>query len=399
MYFFVETDAHTTATSSSETLLGDQMNLCSTPALDTSAARHNSCISLSLSEGSQPVQNKQRVDIDNGPDGANTSECFEPVHKKLRLDIDTKPNGGSTIPTPNEGPQKPPFKCGCGNCTLSSFINKGCTSSAIPFPYLDTSGLNREQQQELEERLQFESQDIMMQFQKLVSATVKSLIRRKVPLDELVLHVMTLGAFDPVFKEPQVPLLQHRLEKLKTANTISKIFLVLNDYFSFFNYEIVEHIIIELGTDEDKENLHSYQQKFDQYVERRIYECGLHLGPESETDKPNIIVKLDEQYGNYRVAKIKRFCHKLSETLHLSEGVLRLCRVQEGCVQLTFQVPSFVQQEIFPLSREQEKALEAEGVVRLTCGEYQFPDNPEVSHHEIDASGKLVHVYVARLWL
>ena len=36
------------------------------------------------------------------------------------------------------------------------------------------------------------------------------------------------------------------------------------------------------------------------------------------------------------------------------------------------QIPSFVQQEIFPLSTEQESALAAEGVIRLTCGDYQF---------------------------
>ena len=401
MFFFSsETDAHTTGTSSSETLLGDQLHVCSTPALDTSAAKPSSSISLPLSEGSQLVLKKQILDIDSGPDGGNTSynpsECFEPPHKKLRLDIDTKPNGGSTIPTASEESHKPPFKCGCGNCTLPRFINRGCPaciSSASSFPYLDVSGLAKEQQQELKERLQFESQGIMMQFQKLVSATVKSLIGRKVPLDELVLHVMTLGTFDPVFKEPQVPLLQHRLEKLKTASTICKFFLILNDYFSFFNYEIVEHIIMELGTNKDKANLHNYQEKFDQYVGRRIFECVPHLGPESETDQPNLVVKLDEQFDNYTGTKVKRFCRKLSETFNLSKGVLRLCRVEEGCIQLTFQVPSFVQQEIFPLSREQERILQAEGVIKLRCGEYQFPDDAELSHHEINASGKLLHVH------
>ena len=400
MYFFVETDAHTTATSSSETLLGDQMNVCSSPALDTSAARHGSSISLSLSEGSQPVQNKQRVDIDNAPDGGNTcftlSECFEPVRTKVPLDIDPKPNDGSLIPTPKEGPQKPPFKCGCGNCTWTSFISGCCparTSSASSFPYLDTSGLSHKQKQELEERLQFESEGIMMQFQKLVSAIFQSLIRRKVQPGNLVVQVMTLGVFEPMFKDPQVPLLQHRLVELKAADTVAKVFMVLNDYFSFFNYEIVEHIIMELGTDIDKANLRTYEENFDQYMGRRIYECGLHQGLESKTDQPNIIVKLDEKYDTYSGAKIKRFCHKLSETLHLSNGVLRLCRVEKGCVQLTFQVPSFVQQKIFPLSRKQETILRDEGVIKLTCGEYQFLNDGEVSHQKIDASGKLVHVF------
>ena len=43
-----------------------------------------------------------------------------------------------------------------------------------------------------------------------------------------------------------------------------------------------------------------------------------------------------------------------------------------GCLLLIFQVPSFVQEEIFPLSSEQERDLAAEGVIRLSSGDYQF---------------------------
>ena len=205
-----------------------------------------------------------------------------------------------------------------------------------------------------------------------MSATIKSFQRRCVPLDELVSHVMTLGAFDPVFKEPQVPVFRFCFQELKAADTIPKVFLVLNDYFSFFNYHIIEHIIKELGTKTDKSKLRRYKIDFHQYVKRRIFECQPKFGPVSDSDHADIFVKLDSQYDNYTIAQIEGFCHKLSEILNLSQGILRLCRVDEGCFQLMFQVPSFVQQEIFPLSRDQEKALAAMGVFKLTCGEYQF---------------------------
>ena len=210
-------------------------------------------------------------------------------------------------------------------------------------------------------------------------------------------HVMTLVAFDPdpVYKKPQASLFQDCLQKLEAADTIPKVFLVLNNYFSFFNYDIIEHIIETLGTKNDHDNLQSYKEKFDQYARRRIYECGPQFGPESGRDHADIFVKLDSRYDNYTVAEIKGFCHKLSETLHLSsKGVLRLCRVEKGCFQLTFQVSSFVQHEIFPLSSEQEKTLKAEGVIKLMCGEYQFADSHEELQHEIDASGKWVHVAI-----
>ena len=62
-----------------------------------------------------------------------------------------------------------------------------------------------------------------------------------------------------------------------------------------------------------------------------------------------------------------------------------------------FQVPSLVQQEIFPLSKEQEKTLAALGVIKLTCGKYQFPDDAvqEKSQDDIDVIGKFVCVAIS----
>ena len=302
----------------------------------------------------------------------------------------------STSPPPREETQKPPFGCGCGKCTFFSFIERGCPTpipSASSFPYLDLSGITHEQQQELRGRLQFESQQIMIRFQELVSATIESFIRQNVSLDKLVSHVMTLGAFKPVFREPQVPLFQYCFKELKSADTIPKIFLVLKDYFSFFNYHIIEYIIKALGTAEDKAKLQKYKDDFNQYAKRRIFECQPDFGPINDEDHADIFVKVDAQYENYIVAEIEVFRHKLSEILRVSsEGVLRLCRVEEGCFQLTFQVPSFVQDEIFPLSSEQERVLTAECVIKLTCGEYQFTNDAvqEKSQHDMDVIGKFV---------
>ena len=268
------------------------------------------------------------------------NEGFEPVEKKSQFDIDTLPDGSSTSPPLSEGPQKPPFGCGCGKCTFFSFIERGCPTpipSTSSFPYLNLNELTHEQQQELRGRLRFESQKIMLRFQELVSATIKSFQRRCVPLDELVSHLMALGAFDPVFKEPQAPLFQYCFQKLEAANTIPKIFLTIKDYFSFFNYHIIEHLIKELGTGKDKAELQRYKKDFNQYAKRRIFECLPQLGPVSSDEHADIFVKVDSQYDNYTVAQIEGFRHKLSEILRVSsQGILRLCRVDKGCFQAMF---------------------------------------------------------------
>ena len=218
-----------------------------------------------------------------------------------------------------------------------------------------------------------EYQEIMMQFQKLVSATMTSLTKRHIPLTDIVSHIMTLGAFDQVYDGSQVPAFHHRYKELQAADTVSKIFLILKDYFSFFNYHIIKHIITTCGAKKDKHNLRRYSKKFDQYAKRRVFECHPQFGSESETDHADVFVKVDSQYENYTVTEVERFRCQLSKLLHVSyQGVLRLCRVEKGCFQLMFQVPLSVQQKIFPLSREQERALAQERVIRLTCGQYQF---------------------------
>ena len=172
-------------------------------------------------------------------------------------------HSSSITPSSSEESQNLPFGCGCGKCTFFSFIERDCPTpipSASSFPSLEISGLTHEQQQELRGRLQFESQETLIRFQKLVSATIKSFQRRCVPLDDLVSHVMALGAFDSVFKKPQVPLLQFCFQELEATDSIPKVFLILKDYFSFFNYHIIEHIIKVLGTKTDKVRLYAEVQ-------------------------------------------------------------------------------------------------------------------------------------------
>ena len=405
-------EAHDEATARSTVYrLKDQSHACSSPALKSptnSTTHHSRICSSSSHEDFEPVQKKSQLDnepeldgncihpplsgifaleqkksqvdidtkLDKGSDSDSPRESFEPMRKKSQFDNDIRPNGGSTSGSPSDESQKLLFGCGCGKCTFFSFIEEGCPtpiSSASSFPYLDLSRLTQEQQQELQGTLRSESQKIMIRFQKLVSATIKSLKTQCIPLDELVSHFMTLGSFEPVFKEPQVPLFQYCFHKLEAADTIPKVFLVLKDYFSFFNYHIIEHIIEELGTQEDKAKLQKYKKDFNQYAKRRIFESLPKFGPVSDTDHADIFVKVDSQYENYTVAEIERFRQKLSEILRVSsQGILRLCQVHKGCFQLMFQVPLLLQHKIFPLSREQEKALEEESVIKLTCGEYQF---------------------------
>ena len=275
----------------------------------------------------------------------------------------------------SEGSQKPPFGCGCGKCTLFSYMESGCPTpvpSASSFPYLDLSGLTQEQKQKLQSRLRVESEEIMKKFWHFFSTVYESLRTQDIPVERLVTHLLTLRAFDPVTKGSQKPLFQTFRKKLQNAKTIGEVIWIIEDYFSFFNYHVIEHIVSRLGTDQDKDELRKYKEEFDRYSKRRVYECPPDFGPVSEADHVHLVVKVDSVYEQFTVEAVDDFRIRLSGILGVSPSVLRLCQVAKGCFQLMFQVPLFVQQEIFPLSSEQEMALVEEGVIRLTCGNYEF---------------------------
>jgi len=223
----------------------------------------------------------------------------------------------------------------------------------------------------------------MLKFQHVVSVAGTSLMRRGVTVDELLSCLRILETFDPVKKEPMLP---NCYTEIMAADTISKIFIALSNYISFFNYDIIDLIVNELGTQEDKQELQKYKDEFQLYAKRRVYECLPQFGPVSKTGQANIFVKVDAHYESYTVQELRGFQQRLSNILRISsQRVLHLCRVEKGCFQLTFQVPSAVQQKIFPLSSEQERALEAEGVIKLTCGNYEFVTKvcPALAEHAI----------------
>ena len=247
------------------------------------------------------------------------------------------------------------------------------TSTICSLPYLKVCGLTPEQQEELKIRLCIESEEIVCKFWHLHSRVYESLCERKVSVEKLVTHLLSLHAFDPVYKDSQKPALQAFFQDLQNAGSIERVLYIIKDYVSFFNYHVIEHIVNELGTDQDKVELQNYEKEFDQYSKRRVYECPPLYGSKSDADHVNLVLKVDSVYEEYTVKELKRFEYRLSRIFCVSpQSVLHLYRVEEGCLQLIFQVPSFVQQKIFPLLSEQEEALVAEGVIKLICGDYQF---------------------------
>ena len=240
------------------------------------------------------------------------------------------------------------------------------------FHYLDTSRLARKDAEQLKGRLLLESRTMVISFQGLVSGTMDSLLERGIAPQDLVSRLMSLRALKPAYdQQPPIPALLHRSEELKNATTIQAVFIILQDYCSFFNYEIIGYIIAELGTEKDKAKLQLYEDELKRYSKRRVFECPLEYGSRADPSQVYVVVKLDKTLESFTLEELQVFKEKLSTIFHL-EHPLELLYVEKGCMQMTFQIPSTMERLIFPLSPEQLRELQAEGVIMLSSNNYLF---------------------------
>ena len=210
-------------------------------------------------------------------------------------------------------------------------------------------------------------------FQKLFSATKKSLLNERVPVIDLVGHLECLGSIKPMYKDAgQSPLRRH-LPELANAKSVNDVMSVVKDYCSFFNYHMLQHIIEEFGTTKDKENLAAYKKDFEEYAQCCVIEGSMAVGKMSEDGFSNMFVTLDDSFDNCNLSHLNVFVADIRKALKISSDVdLRLCYINRGSIKLTFQLPHPLWEDIFPLSPKQKALLADLGVVELSCGDYQF---------------------------
>ena len=227
------------------------------------------------------------------------------------------------------------FGCGCGECTLQ--IVQNCPNpvkTKSGFPYMDTAGLNKEEKDSLFGRLLSESRDIRRQFYAIVYKIFASLKKRGVSPTDLVVHLISLQALDPVLKDASPVTFQDRSDKLDKCTTVLEVLPVIQDYFSFFNYDVIEHIIKELGSEDDKKMLQQYEQYFKAYCKRRIYEAPPMYGTSGDC---RVVMMTDNSFEKYTLNELKVLKFRLTRIFKITQHPLHLEFVQHN-----FQIPDIV---------------------------------------------------------
>lgn len=221
-----------------------------------------------------------------------------------------------------------------------------------------------------------EEETMKHRFDQVVTETRDS-VEEQTTIEKFVESILALGVYVSAPEERDRSLIDEHREEIKNAKTISEIFIVLSAYWNYLNYEILEYIINLHGTSEDSERLKNYNEEVDNFCKRTIFEppedgsrtCNLQ---NQIAKQVKFVVKLNirENITYEEVLQIRR---NIAKILGIKLAAFIIVCVDAGCMQLTFLIPKFVPEEIFPLSCEQTSALSKDAsVIKLECGHYIF---------------------------
>ena len=198
--------------------------------------------------------------------------------------------------------------------------------SNLSFPHIKHEICDEQTRAELEQRLQYDTSEIIRMFK----------ILRQGFFDTLEDHSDHTPRYTRYLKD----FLES--DDLKEPQSISEIHKIIQEHSDFFNYDLVEDMIKLAGTEKDKENCKEYLHKFHAYAKRRIFECPSALGGTLKSET-KLVAKLDSNYDRCSAEKINKFRYRLSAILNIKAHVLRLLSVEKGCITLVYAIPGSTQ--------------------------------------------------------
>ena len=285
----------------------------------------------------------------------------------------SKPGSQESDRASNNRDNQHAYECGCNkNCSLTDIISGKCDSPKSKgglFPTLAVKNLSESDRKLLGGEITMQFRQISKKYASLTSSIRASLKQQGITPAQLAEKLMDLEGFLPLREGVKRRLLEDRFSEISKATSIDEIFRVLREYCSFYNHEIVEYIVEELGTAEDKAKLEKYKEDFTDYCRRSVFECPFSSGSEKSSHFVDLVMKVDSDtmVKPYTVKAVELFHTQVAKVLQVTKYTLHLWSVEEGCLQLTFHIPRFLKTIVFPLNAEQRKSLKELGVIKLDC--------------------------------
>ena len=198
-----------------------------------------------------------------------------------------------------------------------------------------------------------------LEFSKLATATMRSLTSQKITPRQL------FAALEP-----------NLAQEYKALSTVPEILASLCLHTSFFNYRILEQIILKFEDQNVRKKLEDYKAAVKSYCKNPLRQ----LPPNAlvNTDQNHrlmqLSIKLDAEWHTATYEDIQGFKQKLASVLEVREEMLNLCSVEKGCILVKFLLLTSVAEDIFcrGLTDKQKQILKSISVIQVECLPYYY---------------------------
>ena len=175
--------------------------------------------------------------------------------------------------------------------------------------------LSSQDKAELEAQLILSADSMRKKFASLLVNVINSFKCQGIDPRELASSVLALTEYeDPAIGNP---LLERHKDNLMKAQTVDHTFDVLRPHMTFFNYEILEFLIEEMGSPNDKHKLQKFLQEFRRFCRRSVFEIPPNvLGHSAEKviDQQKFCVKITKQFKAALLIQCTKQSEPVSQT-------------------------------------------------------------------------------------
>ena len=240
------------------------------------------------------------------------------------------------------------------------------------------AGITDDTKMDLEHILKIHHKEIVARYASYVRYIRKSFDDRSV--DDLRSYLMSLEAFQSGSNfNTKCKLLSGEKDKLEKASTICQIFDVLNSCTSYINCDIYQRIVDDHDIDHGQNEVLKYPEHLRAYFEKHKISEFIKINPKLEkcTDKTEKLILKFNVEETSRLAKVIELKKEVARILGLLPSAIQLYDIDDGCVLVTFHIPIFVADLVFPkgkksLSPEQKEELHSSSILWLECNENRY---------------------------
>ena len=145
-------------------------------------------------------------------------------------------------------------------------------------------------------------------------------------------------------------------EDIHRSNDLADILLAIRSHCTFFNFKLLEKIIVLIKYKDGELMIEKYKKDFCEYAQAiLVSEIPHGIGMDSENCEC-FCVQLDESFKSCRAMYIDILKADLCEILDIKEECLYIAITNEGSIRIIFQVIVSIQ-NVFPLTEESIKGL------------------------------------------